>query len=86
MATSGTTWDTVGSYTGNTNGWEVRMINLSAYTSTVQVQFAFSEDPSTGAFYDDIAIDDVTFGEAPSCPDPSGLTACLTLLHHSALI
>ena len=33
------------------------------------------EDPSTGAFYDDIAIDDVTFGEAPSCPDPTGLTA-----------
>ena len=74
MATSGTTWDTVGSYTGNTNGWEVKMIDLSAYTSTVQIQFAFDEDPATGAFYDDIAIDDVSVAEAPSCYDPTGVS------------
>ena len=74
MATSGTTWDTVGSYTGNTNGWEVKMIDLSAYTSTVLIQFAFDEDPSTGAFYDDIAIDDVSVADAPSCYDPVGVS------------
>ena len=71
MATSGTTWDTVGSYTGNTNGWVPRYIDLSAYTSTVQIQFAFDEDPASGAYYDDIAIDDVTVGESPSCYAPS---------------
>ena len=67
--------DTVGSYTGNTAGWEQKFIDLSAYTTTVQVTFAFSEDPSGSAYFDDIAIDDVSVGEAPSCSQPSGLTA-----------
>jgi hypothetical protein len=65
--------DTVGSYTGNTSGWEEKIVDLSTYTGTVTVQFAFSEDPSTGAYYDDIAIDDVSIHEAPSCPAPIAL-------------
>jgi hypothetical protein len=71
--------DTVGSFTGNTSGWEEKIVDLSAYTGTVTVQFAFSEDPATGAYYDDIAIDDVSIHEAPSCPAPTALaTANIT--------
>ena len=68
--------DSLVSYTGNTpGGWEQKFVDLSAYTGTVQIHFVFSEDAATGAYFDDLAIDDVSVGEAPSCSQPSGLTA-----------
>ncbi|WP_055447049.1 gliding motility-associated C-terminal domain-containing protein [Lacinutrix mariniflava] len=66
----GTAWIPMGTYNTNTNGWEEVFIDLSGLTITgdVQANFIFSET-STG-FYDDIAIDDVTFDEAPTCFNP----------------
>ncbi|MBR9915175.1 MAG: T9SS type A sorting domain-containing protein [Algicola sp.] len=49
------------------------IIDLSAYAgSVVQVTFRATRGPD---FESDIAIDTVVFGEAPSCFNPSGLTA-----------
>ncbi|AUC82731.1 hypothetical protein CW733_11600 [Lacinutrix sp. Bg11-31] len=67
----GAAWNPMGTYNTNTNGWEEKFIDLSGLTITgdVQARFIFSETV-TGDFYDDIAIDDVTFSEAPTCFDP----------------
>jgi len=67
----GASWISVGTYNSNTNGWEEIFIDLSGLTITgdVQVRFIFSE-PVTPDFYDDIAIDDVSFGEPPTCFKP----------------
>ncbi|WP_299121594.1 gliding motility-associated C-terminal domain-containing protein [uncultured Winogradskyella sp.] len=72
----GAAWNNMGTFNTNTVGWELKVIDISTLTITgdVQVRFIFSET-ETGDFYDDIAIDDVTFDEAPSCFNPSLLTA-----------
>ncbi|MEF3078119.1 T9SS type B sorting domain-containing protein [Winogradskyella poriferorum] len=72
----GAAWNNMGTYNTNTAGWELKLIDLSSLviTGDVQVRFIFSE-PVTGDFYDDIAIDDVTLDEAPTCFDPTFLTA-----------
>lgn len=72
----GSAWNNVGTYNSNTNGWEEKEIVLSALTFTgpAAVRFIFSETVPTD-YYDDIAIDDVTFEEAPTCPKPSNLMA-----------
>ncbi len=70
----GAAWNSVGTYNTNTNGWEKIEILLYGITFTgdAQVKFIFSElVPSN--FYDDIAIDDVTIDEGPSCPNPTDL-------------
>jgi hypothetical protein len=70
----GAAWNVVGTYNTNTAGWEQKIIDLSGLTFTGPAQARFSVADS-GSFYDDIAIDDVTFDEAPSCFDPSALGA-----------
>ena len=72
----GAAWNSMGAFTTNTVGWELKVIDISTLTITgdVQARFIFSEI-ETGDFYDDIAIDDVTFNEAPSCFNPSMLAA-----------
>lgn len=75
----GATWNTMATYNTNTDGWELKILDLSTLTITgnVQARFVFSET-ETGGFSDDIAIDDVTFDEAPeapSCLSPTLLTA-----------
>ena len=72
----GAAWNSMATYTTNTAGWELKVIDLSTLiiTGDVQARFIFSEIVN-GDFYDDIAIDDVTFDEAPSCFAPSQLTA-----------
>ncbi|EDP72709.1 hypothetical protein FBALC1_16447 [Flavobacteriales bacterium ALC-1] len=72
----GAAWNDMGTFNTNTVGWELRIIDLGGLTITgdVQARFTFSETV-TGDFYDDIAIDDVTFDEAPSCFNPSMLMA-----------
>lgn len=72
----GAAWNLVGTYNTNTVGWEKKEIDLSALTFTgpAQVRFTFSELLSSD-FFDDIAIDDVTFEEQPNCPGPNNLTA-----------
>jgi len=72
----GAAWNLMATYNTNTAGWELKVIDLSTLTITgdVQARFIFSETV-TGDFSDDIAIDDVTFDEAPSCFNPSMLVA-----------
>ncbi len=72
----GAAWNVVGTYNTNTvaGGWEQKVIDLSGLTFTGDAQVRFSIADS-GSFYDDIAIDDVSLEELPSCPDPSMLTA-----------
>lgn len=70
----GAAWNMMGTYNTNTSGWELKIIDLSGLTITgdVQARFTFSE-PVPGDFYDDIAIDDVTFDELPACVTPGGI-------------
>ncbi|WP_425077422.1 choice-of-anchor J domain-containing protein, partial [Psychroserpens sp. S379A] len=68
----GAAWNTVGTYNTNTSGWEQKFIDLSGLTFTGPAQARFLIADS-GSFYDDIAIDDVSFDEYPSCFVPSGL-------------
>ncbi len=71
----GAAWNTVGTYNTNTaGGWEKRDIDISSltYTGATRVRFTITD---SGSYYDDIAIDDVTFVEVPSCPAPSAQTA-----------
>ncbi|WP_431137648.1 fibronectin type III domain-containing protein, partial [Psychroserpens mesophilus] len=69
----GAAWNTVGTYNTNTNGWEQKFIDLSGLTFTGPAQARFLIADS-GSFYDDIAIDDVSFDEYPACFAPSALT------------
>jgi hypothetical protein len=75
----GAAWNS-GVYASNSNTlngeWQQVSVVLSSLTITgpVQLRFIVDEDP-TGNFYDDVAIDDVTFVEAPACPDPTMLSA-----------
>ena len=73
----GTTWNQV--YTdlnGDVDGWERIQINLSTLTITGDIQVRFIVDTNVGSNYEnDIAIDDVSFEEFPTCPDPSSLMA-----------
>jgi hypothetical protein len=75
----GAAWN-VGVYASNSNTlngeWQQISVVLSSLTITgpVQLRFIVDEDP-TSAYFDDVAIDDVTFVEAPACPDPTLLSA-----------
>ncbi|MUU79817.1 fibronectin type III domain-containing protein [Winogradskyella endarachnes] len=72
----GAAWNMMATYNTNTSGWELKVIDLSSLTITgdIQARFIFSETVP-GDFYDDIAIDDVTFDEAPTCFNPTSLAA-----------
>ncbi len=75
----GAAWN-VGAYinNGNTSGgdWEEVVVALSGFSITGPIQVRFIVDePGTGNFYDDAAIDDVTIGEAPNCPGATDLAA-----------
>ena len=72
----GTAWQQV--YMDNTadvNGWQLVQINVSTYVSAgpMLARFIVKTDLDTN-FYNDIAIDDVSFKEAPSCFQPLSLT------------
>ncbi|WP_323787094.1 T9SS-dependent choice-of-anchor J family protein [Psychroserpens sp.] len=68
----GAAWNTMATLSGNTAGWEEQIIDLGGLTFTGPAQARFSVADS-GEFYDDIAIDDVSFLNGPACFDPSGL-------------
>lgn len=73
----GAAWNLMGTYNTNTAGWELKIISTSGLTFTgpAQARFTFSEVIDPSDFDDDIAIDDVTFDEAPTCIPPSSLSA-----------
>ncbi|NNE32872.1 MAG: T9SS type A sorting domain-containing protein [Winogradskyella sp.] len=70
----GAAWNNLVIYNSNTSGWELQIIDLSGLTITgpVQARFTFTE-PIPGDFDDDVAIDDVSFDELPSCAQPADL-------------
>jgi hypothetical protein len=68
----GAAWNEMAVYNTNTvNGWEKKTIDLSSLTITgpIQLQFVVAEDPT--GFRDDIAIDDVTVENTPTCIEPN---------------
>jgi uncharacterized protein YgiB involved in biofilm formation len=69
----GAAWNVMGTYNTNTAGWELKIIDLSALTFTGAAQARFSIADS-GSFYDDIAIDDVSFNELPTCSNVNAVT------------
>ncbi|GAB4325808.1 MAG: hypothetical protein Kow00127_18550 [Bacteroidales bacterium] len=71
----GAAWNNVLTYAGDNPAWQKLSVDLSGYAITGDVQFRFVVDQSaaTTAFYNDILIDDIFFGEAPACPDPNTL-------------
>ncbi|GLB48777.1 hypothetical protein Y10_11450 [Neptunitalea sp. Y10] len=72
----GATWQTA-VYTSNTNkpSWTKIYIDLSTLTITGPIQVRFVVDENNGTdFYDDVAIDDITFDELPTCIDPSDIS------------
>lgn len=73
----GSTWSTVDSIMGQQQAaqadpWLKRFVNLSTFSGTVQIRFRAI---SNGSFEGDISLDDIEVKEAPSCPDPTALTA-----------
>ena len=72
-------WTTVSTINGQQQigaslPWQERVVNLNNYINqTVFIRFV-AEKTATG-FQADIAIDDVTIDEKPSCPGPTNLTA-----------
>ena len=75
---NGSGWVTVDSISGqqqtsDTDPWLNRIIPISSYANdTIQVRFTGYKGTS---FYSDMSIDDISIGEAPSCPQPSLLNA-----------
>ncbi|WP_405573646.1 choice-of-anchor J domain-containing protein [Winogradskyella sp. Asnod2-B02-A] len=72
----GAAWNLMATYNTNTVGWELKTLDISGLTFTgpAQARFTFSEVIEPGDFDDDIAIDDVTFDEAPACMAPTMLS------------
>ena len=71
------TWTTVDSIIGaqqtaQGDAWIKRYVMLTSFSGIVQIRF---RAVGAGTFQGDIAIDDITIREAPSCPQPSALTA-----------
>ncbi|WP_445717549.1 choice-of-anchor J domain-containing protein [Flavobacterium sp.] len=67
----GAAWNPMATYNTNTTGWEKRIIDLSTLTITGDIQARFIIVEAVANFYDDIAIDDVTIEETPSCLEPT---------------
>ncbi|REE08134.1 putative secreted protein (Por secretion system target) [Winogradskyella pacifica] len=78
----GSAWNLLATYNTNTLGWELKTLDISGLTFTgpAQARFTFSEVIAPGDVDDDIAIDDVTFGEAPDCMAPTVLFVSNTTL------
>ncbi len=72
----GAAWNNLLTYSGSYPDWQLFGFNVSGYMITGDVQFRFIVDQltATTAFYNDIALDDIWVGNAPSCPAPTGLT------------
>ncbi|MDB9801311.1 GEVED domain-containing protein, partial [Flavobacteriaceae bacterium] len=72
---TGTTWLNVYTdITGDINSWEEVTVILDPSTIAAVTKVRFVVDTQTAANYEnDIGIDDVSFIEAPTCPNPSSL-------------
>lgn len=74
----GASWNIVATIQQGTSGWESFGYDLSSHTysgNLVRIRFRTESGGSSSDFYGDVAIDDVTIKEAPSCLSPSNLSA-----------
>jgi len=56
------------------NAWHEQVINLSTYVNqTIKVRFRAAKNSTTASQRADIAIDDFSISNAPSCPAPTNL-------------
>ena len=71
------TWINLDSISGNQgNNWIEVVEDLSAFANkTIQIRFTSKKSSGNNPQYGDIAIDDMSIDEAPTCPDPYLLTA-----------
>ncbi len=77
-AYDGTTWNSVATVQQGTSGWESFGYDISSHTygaNLARIRFRAESGGSSSDFYGDMAIDDVSIIEAPSCLAPSALTA-----------
>ncbi|MGB0979302.1 MAG: fibronectin type III domain-containing protein, partial [Croceimicrobium sp.] len=77
-AYDGTTWNNVTTIQQGTSGWESFGFDISSHiygANLVKLRFRTESGGSGSDFYGDIAIDDVSIMEAPSCLSPSSLSA-----------
>jgi hypothetical protein len=85
---SGAGWTAVNTISGaqqtaQGDAWLLQIVNLGAYAGqTVQIRFRAI---SGGSFEGDIALDDVTVGELPACPD-ANLLATDAILDSTAIL
>ncbi|WP_344725202.1 hypothetical protein, partial [Agrococcus terreus] len=72
----GSAWNVVHTdNNGDVDDWEEIYIDLSTLTITGDIQVRFVVDTATNSTYEnDIAIDDVSIIEAPTCLKPTDLT------------
>jgi hypothetical protein len=68
----GAVWNLVASYNTNTSGWKKRLVDLSNLTISGNIKVRFTIFGSAGD-YDDVAIDDVSVIEMPTCAEPVNL-------------
>ena len=71
------TWVDLDSISGNQgNQWVEVVEDLSAYANkTVKIKFTSKKSSGATAQQGDVALDDLSIVEAPTCPDPTNLTA-----------
>jgi len=74
------TWVDLDSISGNQgNQWVEVIEDLSAYANkTVKIKFTSKKSSGATSQQGDIALDDLSIVEAPTCPDPSALSATST--------
>jgi len=74
------TWVDLDSISGNQgNQWVEVVEDLSAYANkTVKIKFTSKKSSGATSQQGDIALDDLSIVEAPTCPDPSALSATST--------
>jgi PKD repeat protein len=74
------TWVVLDSISGNQgNQWIEIVEDLSSYANkTVKIKFTAQKSSGTTPQQGDIAVDDLSIVEAPTCPDPSALSATPT--------
>lgn len=76
-AYDGTSWNQVGVVNTGSASWAEYGFDVSAYvynTNLVRLRFRAESGGSSNDFYGDVAIDDVSIVEAPSCIGPSSVT------------
>jgi hypothetical protein len=74
----GTSWNNVATLQQGTSGWESFGYDLSTHTystNLVRIRFRTESGGSGSDFYGDVALDDISIIEAPSCIAPSNLGA-----------